>query len=584
VGGNNSLSHQTQTERWVLWFLLAVTVALYLVSAGIPALLDDTDSLYAEVSREMNLRHDWITPYTNAIRFLEKPPLLYWLMALSYMFCGATNAFTARLPTALAVVALVFTTCKIGERLFGGRAGLFGGLALSTAFGTFLFTRIIGPDVLLTLILSLFVYTFVRWQEDERQHALLLWMYALVGLAVLTKGLIGVVFPVAIVFLTRLLTEKWKSLTRLLSLRGMMLFLLIAVPWHLLVGMRNQGFFWFYFINEHVGRFLGTRYPMDYGTVPLVPFWLLHLVWLFPWSVYLLSLCWPRHLKRAWAESRHGLVLLLVWALVILVFFSFSSRLEYYTLPAFPALALLAGAACARLWEGSTTWPGLALTVIGALTGGGLLVIAALVSATTTQSFLNLRDNPALYVFYLGHLFDLTAASLFALRTPLILAGLGVGIALPLHYLMKKPMAKAVVLVLGMAVFYVGANLGFLIFAPRLTSRPVADEIHRRLNEQSQIVIDGEYEEGSSVAFYTGRTVMLHNGRSSTLEYGSYYADAPPLFLDDEALKTIWSDSSRRVFLVTFAAKQAKLDVLIPHDKFLLFRYGDKALFSNRPD
>src|SRR5262249_24095571 len=126
----------------------------------------------------------------------------------------------------------------------------------------------------------------------------------------------------------------------------------------------------------------------------------------------------------------------------------------------------------------------------------GLLVIAASVSATPTSSFLNLRDNPALYIFYLGHLFDLTPASLFALHTPLLIAGLGCGIALPLHALMRQPMAKAIVLTLGMTVFYVGANLGFLIFAPRLTSRPVADAINRRLNEPAQIVIDGEYEEG----------------------------------------------------------------------------------------
>jgi len=569
--------HDTQKERWAIWFLLTVTSAIYLGSAGIPSLLDDADSLYAEVSREMNLRYDWITPYSNSIRYLEKPPLLYWLISLSYTVCGTTNAFTARLPTALVVVALVFVTFKIGERLFGG-------LALATSFGTFLFTRIILPDALLTLLLALFVYAFVRWQEDERQHAPLLWMYALAGLAVLAKGLIGVVFPAAIVLLTLMATGKLTGLTRLLPLRGLMLFLLIAAPWHILVGGRNQGFFWFYFINEHLLRFLGTRYPMDYGTVPLVPFWLLHLVWLFPWSVYLVSLCWPRHFKQAWAASRRGLVVLLVWVFVILLFFSFSSRLEYYTLPTFPALALLAGAACARLWERPTTGLGLALAVIGALTGVALLVIAVSVSATATSSFLNLRDHPDLYVFYLGHLFDLTPESLFALRTPLFLAGLGFGIALPLHYLLKKPMAKAVALTLGMAVFYVGANLGFLIFAPRLTSRPVADEINRRLNAQSQIVIDGEYEEGSSVAFYTGRVVMLHNGRSSNLEYGSRYADAPPLFPDDEALRKIWSDRSRRVFLVTFAAKQAKLDALIPHDKFLLFRYGDKVLFSNHSD
>jgi 4-amino-4-deoxy-L-arabinose transferase-like glycosyltransferase len=165
VGGSDAVPHDTQTERWVVWFLLAVTVTIYLGSAGIPALLDDADALFAEIPREMNLRHDWITPYANAIRFLEKPPLLYWLIALSYIFCGVTNAFTARLPTALMVVALVFVTYKIGERLFGRRAGLFGGLALSTAFGTFLFTRIILQDILLTLILTLFVYTLVRWRE-----------------------------------------------------------------------------------------------------------------------------------------------------------------------------------------------------------------------------------------------------------------------------------------------------------------------------------------------------------------------------------------------------------------------------------
>ena len=132
-------------ETWTIIALLALTAAIYVGSAGIPALLDDADSFYAEVAREMNLRHDWITPHANTLRYLEKPPLFYWLISLSYALFHSENAFTARLPTALAVVALVFVTCKIGQLLFGSRAGLFAGLALATSLGTFLFTRIILP-------------------------------------------------------------------------------------------------------------------------------------------------------------------------------------------------------------------------------------------------------------------------------------------------------------------------------------------------------------------------------------------------------------------------------------------------------
>jgi peptidoglycan/LPS O-acetylase OafA/YrhL len=358
----------------------------------------------------------------------------------------------------------------------------------------------------------------------------------------------------------------------------------IAAPWHILVGLRNPGFFWFYFINEHLLRFLGKRYPMDYGTVPLVPFWLLHLVWLFPWSIYLLTLFRPSNFKQAVVESKRGVVLPVVWALVILLFFSFSSRLEYYTVPAIPALALLAGAQCAAYWERGKKWPGMALGLLGALVGAVLLISAVSVSANMSAGWLKLKDNPDLYVFYLGHLFDLTPESVLALRTPLILAGAGLGMFLPLHHFSKQAEVKAALIGAGMSVFFVAANLGFAIFAPRLTSKPVADEINRRLSGDPLIIIDGEYEEGCSVAFYTRRTVLLHNGRSSNLEYGSRYPDAPPLFPDDVALRKIWDDANRRVFLLTFEYKQAKLDALLPQHKFLLFRYGDKMLYSNRPD
>jgi len=448
----------------------------------------------------------------------------------------------------------------------------------------FLFTRIILPDALFALLLALILYWFVRWERAEQKAGALLWMYTFAGLAVLTRGLIGIVFPAAIVFLTLLFSGKPRQGVQLLSLKGALLFLVIAVPWHIVTGLRNPGFFWFYFINEHVLRFLGKRYPMDYGTVPLVPFWLLHLVWLFPWSFYLVTLLRPSNFKRAIAENSGGLTLPLVWALTILLFFSFSTRLEYYTLPALPALALLAGRQCAMLWERGSRWPSAILASTGALIGVAFFGIAASVSSGTANGFLGLKDNPDLYAYYLGHLFDLTPESLLALRSPLLIAAVGLGIVLPLHHFLKSLESKTVTLALGMLIFFIAACAGFLIFAPRLTSKPIATEINRRLDARSIIVIDGEYEEGCSIGFYTEHTVLIHNAPSSNLEYGSRFADAPPVFVDDGGLRELWSKPFRRVFLVTYQAKQKQREDEPFLPRFTLAEYGDKVLISNHPD
>ena len=578
------MNSNSRRETLAVSSVVALAATIFVGSSAIPSLLDDADSFYAEVAREMNLRSDWITPYANQIRFLEKPPLFYWLISLSYKIFGTANAFTARLPTALTVTALVFVTFKIGKLLFGQRAALFGALALATSFGTFLFTRIILPDALFTLLLSLILYSFLRWQQAERKTPWLLWLYGFAGFAVMARGLIGLVFPGAIIFITLAVSKSLKEGRRLFSLRGCVLFLAIAVPWHVLIGTRNPGFFWFYFINEHLLRFLGKRYPMDYGTVPLVPFWVLHLVWLFPWSIYLATLFRPRNLMSAIAEHSERLALPFAWALTILVFFSFSTRLEYYTLPALPAFCLLAGVQCARFWESGRRSPGIVAGCVGAVIGVGLIAIAVAVSGRSPAHFLSLTDNPELYAYYLGHIFDLTSESFQALRWPLVIAGLGIGIGLPVHALARRPGTKAAALALGMTVFFFAADLGFFIFAPRLTSEPLAREITGRRDGDSAIVIDGEYEEGCSLAFYTARPVLIHHAPTSNLEYGSHYPDAPDCFIDDEQLRRIWIEKGRRVYLLTFQSKMAALDSSIAQSSFTIAQSGDKILLSNLQD
>ena len=171
-----------------------------------------------------------------------------------------------------------------------------------------------------------------------------------------------------------------------------------------------------------------------------------------------------------------------------------------------------------------------------------------------------------------------------SLRSPLIIAAVGLGIVLPLHHFLKSPESKTVTLALGMLVFFIAADAGFLIFAPRLTSKPIATEINRRLDARSIIVIDGEYEEGCSIGFYTEHTVLIHNAPSSNLEYGSRFADAPSLFVDDEGLRELWDKAFRRVFLVTYQAKQKLPEAEASLPRFTLAEYGDKILLSNCPD
>jgi 4-amino-4-deoxy-L-arabinose transferase-like glycosyltransferase len=573
---------------WPALLVLAVAALIYIGSAGTPALLDDTDSLYALVAREMNQRWDWITPYANGIRYLEKPPLFYWLISLSYLAFGVASEFTARLPTALAVVALVAVTYDIGRLLFGRAVAVVGALALATSAGLFVFTRIILPDAVLTLCLAVVFDGFVRWQRAPEEsaaktHALLA-MYAFAALAVLAKGLIGVVFPAAAVLATLIATGQPRAIARIVSLPGVALFLAIAAPWHIAAGLQNPGFLWFYFVNEHVLRFLGQRLPMDYGAVPLVPFWLLHLVWLFPWSVYLAALAVPANFRRALAARRDAIVLLLAWAGSIVVFFSFSSRLEYYTLPAFPALALLAGYQAVACWTRAQSAPGWVLAALGLALGTLLIAAAGLDPAMLADRVLALRADPDLYVFYFGHLFDLTADSLAALRAPLLAAGAALAIVLPLHQLVRPRRAKAAVIASAMLLLFAAADGAFSIFAPHLTSKPFADEINRRIELPAVLVLDVEFEEASSLAFYTGQPLHLHDAGSVNLAYGIGYPDAPVVVLDHEALKRLWADTSRRVFIVAPAGRQARIAGYVGNPGYVIARQGGKVLLSNRSD
>src|SRR5438105_5700138 len=313
------------TSLIIIFFLWA---AVYVAGMFTPALLDDADTVHAEAAREMVQRHDWVTLYVNGIRYLEKAPLMYWGVATSYVLFGVHD-WSTRLPLMLGILAWLLAAYALGRYAYGERGGLYSAIVLATALGPYLFTRFLIPDTLVGLWLILGFYFFHRSLEEDPPSRLTCWgLAATCGLNVLTKGLIGFVFPAAVIGLYLILTGNLRHLLRLRLVSSSLIFLAIAAPWHVLAALRNpdqgpiRGFLWFYFIYDHVLRYLNKRVPCDYDTLRLRLFWLFLLLWLVPWSVFV-----PQGLlevPRRWRELRSQMtrrqranLLFLLWSVVI---------------------------------------------------------------------------------------------------------------------------------------------------------------------------------------------------------------------------------------------------------------------------
>jgi 4-amino-4-deoxy-L-arabinose transferase-like glycosyltransferase len=733
---------------FVLWVIFYGSFTLFR-----PALLDDADSVHAEVAREMLLRHDWITLYANGIRYLEKAPLLYWAMALSMRVSqllghGSARclATAARLPLALTVLALAFAVESFARRAFGNaRAGLYAALVLLSSPGIFLFTRILLPDAMLCLWLTLAFFCFWLTEEpltelvilsaaknprisasnlESRTSNLLCFAFAACcALGVLTKGLIGLVFPIAIVALYLLLTRGLRgAITRIGQLHpfsSLAVFLAIAAPWHIAIALANptqghpgglafanghwhvplptdgnvHGWAWFYFVNEQVLRYLNLRVPRDYDTVPLWLFWGLCLIWLMPWSAFVFKAFAnairvalkstqepqrkpvPTHLLHAdlkerpeaaiahetsangapiyqpgpqaqvsgQIESRRAegptYLLLTLWTALPLLFFSLSTRQEYYVLPALPAMILLIAG-----WLAHGTEPNnirrAALRCTAVLLGLGAIFAAASLyflvhtraPAPNADLAALLQQNPGYYAMSMGHFLDLNAQALGLFRLPLALAALSLFLGPLAAYLLRRraqPHAATLALAAGAFGFLLAAHLGLQTFAPVLSSAQLAEAIAPQITPDSLIVIHQEYEYGSTLGFYLQRpsyglvgligrpvarpgqplaaeptaeelrhfrpiavnpihilTDASYNGtpnygRSSNLWYGSFFADAPAIFETQETLAAKWR-GPQRIFLWQDLANQPSPLPAALSPAYVIARSGGKEIVSNQ--
>ena len=583
--------------------LVVLWAVIYAVGLSWPALLDDVDTVHAEAAREMLERHDWVTLYTNGFRYLEKAPLMYWTLAISYKFFGVGNAST-RLPLVIAMLALALATYRLGRYVYGNRGGLYAGTVLITALGLYVFTRFLIPEVLVTLWLTLGLDFFLRALEQERPGRLLCWGFAATcALNLLTKGLIGLIFPIAAIGLFLLLTRNLRVLRNFHLASSTLLFLVVSVPWHVFAALRNppqgeaRGFLWFYFINEHVMRFLGKRVPPGYDTVPIAIFWGLLLVWLFPWSAFLpqalrgLWSLWRKIRSRVSLDRRQSATLLFAcWALVIPGFFSFSTRQEYYTIPALPALALLVGGWLARESDpvggesdakaGRVSSSILAVVGVLAFSAGTYLLFVSHRPAPGADLADLLVKNPEDYNFSLGHVMDLTPRALGAFRGPLLATSLAMLLGTGMNWIFRRKGRTTygnVCLIAMMAVLLACIHTSFATFSPILSSYDLAQAVRKEFHPGDVIVIDGEYHQASTLNFYTGTQVHVLHEPSGNLWYGAKFPDAPRIFETRESLAQMWSGPGR-VFLWT---DQDAPKELIGLRSFRVARSGGKSIFSN---
>jgi 4-amino-4-deoxy-L-arabinose transferase-like glycosyltransferase len=678
---------QSALSRWNPRSIALIVLAWFVLHIGClftPGLLDDVDSIYIEIARSMLLRHDYVTPMIDGIRFFDKPPLMYWLAAGSMAVFGQTD-WAARLPLALLTLALLLATYALGLRLFAAispaahpdRAALYSALALATCIGPFLYTRFFIPDILICLWMTLAVHAFLialdrlhatnnqqpatnNQQPATNNSSLIpcLAFAAVTALNLLTKGIIGLVFPISFVLLYLALTRQLRLLLKLHLIPSTLLFLLIAAPWHILAALRNPaialpsglglparaGWAWFYLYNEHVARFLQRRIPHDYGQVPVLLFWLLAALWLFPWTAFLPAAI-LRHIRDlrsstffsnpikpgtpsmaqlhrdmggiATPRDRQTALTLLLWAGLVLLFFTFSARQEYYSLPAIPTLALMAGGLLAHAdRSGSERTADSDQAARSALLAHrwllvplcSLLAAVALFFAITAPHTDSRTDIASLlsqggdYNLSLSHLFDLTGAAMGLFRAPLAFVALGMIVIGPLSYILRRPRrngpAHTYAANLTMAAAAVCLLLcmheGLVRFYPTMGSKALAEAILQAQRESTNnqqpatsnrppdlIMIDGELTSGSTLLFYTRQPVHFVNGRVNGTWYGSFWPDAPAVFDDDASLDRLWA-GPRRIFLLTYtpAARTISLSPFGPVRT--LAAAGGKSILTNR--
>ncbi|MHB1221343.1 MAG: phospholipid carrier-dependent glycosyltransferase [Gammaproteobacteria bacterium] len=536
-------------------FLTLILGSLFFLFLGVRPLFVPDEGRYAEIGREMAATGDYITPYLNGIKYFEKPALFYWLGAIAIKL-GGLNLWAIRSINAALGILGCLLTYAISRQLYDRFTGLLAALILGTSTLYFVMSHMVSLDLPVTLFLAASLYAFLSGvqQPPSIKRRLLLWgCGAAAALAVLTKGLIGLVFPGMIIAAWIACTRQWRLLLKLYLPSTLIVFLLIAAPWHYLVSIRNPEFFYFYFIEQHFLRYT----TMDVGHYQPVWFFLPTLLaGFFPWIVFLpqsLTLAIRRVFNKSGQYQTE--LFFLLWAILVFVFFSFSkSKLIPYILPVFPPLAILTARYLVN---------GIQHSMKGIKIGYACLAVFAILF--TVGCYLFTRNsplpNPTLATFYLS------------LASGILLIGSGISCS----YACRNTL-KAIILTIVTTWLFLATLMACFPAIDARSIRPLTTILLPILKPENEVITLNQYYQ--DLPYYLNRTVSITNWRNE-LTYGLQHQAAPWMINDAEFWQRWHSD--KRVFVILSRDELEKLRHLHPKTPvYILGKTINNALITNQ--
>jgi len=489
--------------RIISWFIIFFAC---FYGIGSYPLLDNNEGMYATIARDMLKSGQFIIPNFGGIPYLEKPPMLYWLMAGSMSLFGI-NEWAAHLIPAAAFFLTAGLIQRFTFRVTGSEAaGFAAAIMLVTSLPMLVWGRQVLCDMVMTCFFSAALFQFYGWYTNRNKRRLL-GFYAFLALAVLTKGLLPLILAGGVILVFLLWQrEPLQGYFKILSPLGILLFFFIAAPWHIAASIQHPGFAWFYFINEHLLRFLNKREPHDYHTGPFWYYLPRILIYLMPWTLFLLI--FTRKPKPSSSPYPVLARFLWSWFFFCLVFFSIGgSKANYYMIAGMPALVILVALHI-------KTYMDLGDRAARSLTAGGLSLILVILwfvhffcSESNGDLFATCQDVSWPYIIGSG-MYCFAAIALCWRIPQRWLAPL-----LGSHILLVLPLLIA----------------GVTIVSEKISQKTVAESL--KASYGNNVVIYQEFENLSALAFYLERQPVIVDSHSDDLLYGQHQPSGKPYFM-----------------------------------------------------
>lgn len=469
------------TTRPLLWLLLAL---IWFGTLGTRDLVDPDEGRYSEISREMALSGDWVTPRLNGLKYFEKPPLQYWATAIAFRLFGV-NEFSARLWVGLCGFLTVLMLWHTARRLWGATIADYAALIAGSTLFIVALSHIVTLDMGVSFFLTLALCGFLLAHHDgasNRESRNYMWLtWAAMAGAALSKGLIGIAIPEAVLVLYSLVCRDWIPWRRMQWLTGLVIFCVLTMPWHLLAASRNPEWAEFYLLHEHFTRFLTTEHRRDEAWYFFVPLLILGLL---PWSSWL-----PAVLRQGWIVDGARFQInrfLLIWVAFIFIFFSLSgSKLPAYILPMFPALVLLLAQILAKAKPRTLKVHGLLLMIFWFVLAVGAFVFS---EKSATRASPEHYRAMATWVLAGGMIAgSISAVAVWKATT-------------------SRRMSTLTLIAAGSLAFLLCAMFGYQAYAPLRSSHDLV-KLLPELQSDTAVFSVGTYDQ--TFPFYLNRTVTL---------------------------------------------------------------------------